>query len=75
MCLFYLPLVIIWLLAPTVLWIVYQRLKNGLEETFLARIRVLAVNFTQVAIFVVWWFLYMVTNAMPYIIMVRWSGV
>ena len=37
----------------------------------MARIRVLAVNYTQVAIFMLWWTLYVLANALPYLIEVK----
>ena len=63
---FWLPILLFSVSAIVCLYKAYQRLNDGLSFTFVARLRVFAVNFTQILCYSSWWIIYLILDLSPY---------
>ena len=63
---FWLPILCFSTSAIVCLYKAYQRLNDGLSFTFVARLRVFAVNFTQILCYSSWWLIYLFLDLAPY---------
>mmetsp|Transcript_109704 Transcript_109704/g.318912 ORF Transcript_109704/g.318912 Transcript_109704/m.318912 type:complete len:1128 (-) Transcript_109704:1780-5163(-) len=63
---FWIPILVFSTSAIVCLYKAYQRLNDGLSFTFVARLRVFAVNFTQILCYSSWWIIYFLLDLSPY---------
>jgi hypothetical protein len=63
---FYIPLLLVYLFAVNSVFVAYQRLRNGISNTLIHRMRALVVNALTVSLYLLYWFVAGITLLSAY---------